>query len=175
MWTFLYPIVHDVLNTILIGSGGILLVFLVTPMTARILAKWFSPAWSRLVSSLLGLGIIGLTMKLVLDSTSAEGLALMIITAATGAFALGSSIAAEDVVAGISLFFAYPYEVGDRVSLAGGQEGKVTNISLFLITLKNEQGDLIYIRNSEVAKNSITKFANRPPEADFLGSPDQAP
>jgi small conductance mechanosensitive channel len=158
MWESLYPIALNVLNAILIGIGGLFVAFLVTQIAARTVAKWFGPTWNRFVSGLLGLGIIAWTMKLVLDSAGAEGLAVIIITAGTAAFALGSTMMAEDLVAGVSLFFAHPYEVGDWVLLAD-RDGKVISVSLFLTVLENEAGDRIYIRNAEVTRNSIIRYA----------------
>jgi small-conductance mechanosensitive channel len=169
MWGAFLPVIHDLLNALLLGFGGLLVAFLVTKFSHYLLSRWMSPVWSRFVSSLLGLGMVVWTAKIVLDSTGAEGLALIIITAVTGAFALGSSMVTEDLVAGIGLFFSMPYEVGDMVSLAG-HDGKVSNVALFLTTLESERGDRIYIRNSEVTKNSIINYAasENPDEAGQL-------
>lgn len=158
MWPLFYSILHDILNAILIGVGGITLAYLITRLSSRALSRWISPNWSRIVSSLIGLGILIWTIRMILDSTGAQGLVVVLVTATTTALALGSSRVMEDLVAGISLFFATPYEVGDRVTL-GGYNGKVTSISLFLTIIENDNGDRIYIRNSEVTRTSIVKYA----------------
>jgi small conductance mechanosensitive channel len=161
MWEIILPLVRAFLNAILLGFGGAVITYLVTRFVTRILSKWVSLFWSRLLGTVTALGLTMWTIKIVLDSTGAAGLAVVLITAITGAFALGSSIAAADLVAGVSLFFARPYEVGHMVSIAEN-EGIVNNISLFLTILESTKGDMIYIRNSEVINHNIINYSTNP-------------
>lgn len=161
MWEIILPLVRAFLNAVLLGFGGAIVTYLVTRSVTRVLSKWTSPFWSRLLGTVTALGLSMWTIKIVLDSTGAAGLAVVIITAITGAFALGSSIAAADLVAGVSLFFARPYDVGHMVSIAEN-EGIVINISLFLTILESTKGDKIYIRNSEVINHTIVNYSTNP-------------
>jgi small-conductance mechanosensitive channel len=146
------------LNAILIGMGGVLAGFLVAWLSTRTLSKWVGISWSRFLSSLLVLLIAVWTIKLILDSSGAAGLTVIIVTAMTGAFGLGSSFVASDLVAGLGLFSSKPYDVGQMVSLAG-HEGKVINISPVLTTLESPLGDRIYVRNSSITSNVIINYS----------------
>lgn len=161
MWEILLPLVRAFLNAILLGLGGTLVTILAARFVTRLFSQWMSPFWSRFIGSLIGLGLAMWTVKIVLDSSGAAGLAVVIITAITGAFALGSSMLASDLVAGVSLFFARPYEVGHMVEVAE-MEGKVMQISLFLTILESPEGDKIYIRNSDIVNHTITNYSARP-------------
>ncbi len=161
MWEFLIPLFRAFLNAILLGFGGFAVTVLVTRFSTRLLTKWINPFWGRFVASLIGLGLALWTVKIVLDSTGAAGLAVVIITALTGAFALGSSMLTSDLVAGVSIFFARPYDIGDMVDIAE-HEGLVTNVSLLLTILESTKGDKIYVRNSDVINHTITNYSTNP-------------
>jgi small-conductance mechanosensitive channel len=157
MWENIPTLIRPYLNAVLIGIGGILVAFIASQVTSRLLSRPMGKGWSRFVSNLVAL-VIGIwTVKLILDSAGAAGLIIVLVTAITGAFALGSERFAGDLVSGISLFSIKSYEVGDTVQLAG-QEGNVIDISLMTTTLQNVQGDRIYIRNSDVTATTITNY-----------------
>lgn len=161
MWEILLPLVRAFLNAVLLGLGGALISILAARGITRLFSQWTGPFWSRFIGSLVGLGIAMWTVKIVLDSSGAAGLAVVLITAITGAFALGSSMLAADLVAGVSLFFAKPYEVGNMINVSGN-EGMVTNISLFLTILESVKGDKIYVRNSEIINHTIINYSINP-------------
>jgi small-conductance mechanosensitive channel len=149
------------LNAILIGFGGLFIAFIVLQIVSRALARPLGPVWSRFFGSLVALAIGAWTIKLILDSTGAAGLLVVIVTAITGAFAIGSERIAGDLMAGIGLFFGRTYGAGDYVVIAG-QEGRVANVSLFLTTLETVNGDEIYIRNAEATSGMIINFSAHP-------------
>jgi small-conductance mechanosensitive channel len=149
------------LNAILIGFGGLFIAFIVLQIVSRVLARPLGPVWSRFVGSLVALAIGAWTIKLILDSTGAAGLLVVIVTAITGAFAIGSERIAGDLMAGIGLFVERTYGAGDYVIIAG-QEGRVANVSLFLTTLETVNGDEIYIRNAEATNSTIVNFSAHP-------------
>ena len=149
------------LNALLLGFGGFILAFLAARFSTRLISRWIGPFWGRFFGSLIGLGVAVWTVKIVLDSTGAEGMAVVIITAVTGALALGSSLMAADLVAGLSLFMAKPYDVGQMVSVAG-HDGKVVSVSLFITVLESLLGERVYIRNSDIANNTIVNYSAQP-------------
>jgi small-conductance mechanosensitive channel len=149
------------LNAILIGFAGFLVAFIVLQVISRGLARPLGQVWSRFIGSLVALGIGAWTIKLILDSTGAAGLLVVIVTAITGAFAIGSERIAGDLLAGLSLFFGRTYGAGDYVVIAG-QEGRVANVSLFLTTLETMNGDEIYIRNAEATSGTVINFSAHP-------------
>lgn len=148
-------------NALLIGAGGFILAFLLSKIVERALARPMGLGWSRFVGSLVGFGVVIWTLKLILDSTGAAGLVVVLVTAITGAFAIGSERFAGDLVSGISLLMTRTYAVGDHVQLAG-YEGRVSSISLMMTTLENADGDRVYIRNADATGGTIVNFSPQP-------------
>ena len=150
--------IRPFLNAILIGFAGFVLAFILSRIVERLLVRPMGQGWSRFVGSLVGFGVGVWTIKLILDSTGAAGLVVVLVTAVTGAFAIGSERFAGDMVSGISLLMTRTYAVGDQVQLAG-YEGKVSNISLMMTTLENVDGDSVYIRNADATGGTIVNFS----------------
>lgn len=161
MWDTFIGVAKPYLNSILIGFGGLLIAYLLAQIVSRLLVKPLGRGWSRFLGSLAGLAVIIWTLKLILESAGAAGFVVVLVTAITGAFALGSERTASDLVAGVSLFFSQIFKTDDYVSLVG-YEGRVANISLWLTTLENVHGDLIYIRNSDVTNGTIINYSVQP-------------
>lgn len=149
------------INAILIGFGGFLLAYIASKIIARGLAGPMGGSWSRFLGNLVALGIGVWAIKLILDSTGAVGVVVVLVTAITGALAIGSEGFAGDMISGVSLLLTRTYAVGDHVELAG-YEGQVVDISLTMTTLKNADGDRVYIRNSEAAGGTIVNFSPQP-------------
>ena len=161
MWEGIPEALRPFMNAILIGFGGFIVAFVLSRIVDRALARPMGQGWSRFVGSLVALGVGVWTIKLILDSTGAAGLVVVLVTAITGAFAIGSESFAGDMISGISLLITRTYAVGDHVQLAG-YEGKVVNISLMLTTLENIDGDRVYIRNAEATGGTIVNFSPQP-------------
>lgn len=157
----LFEALRPFLNAILIGFGGFIIAFLVFHIVTRALARPMGTVWSRFVGSLVSLAIGAWTIKLILDSTGGAGLLVVIVTAITGAFAIGSERVAGDLMAGIGLFVGRTYGAGDYVVIAG-QEGRVADVSLFLTTLETVNGDEIYIRNAEATNSTVINYSAHP-------------
>jgi hypothetical protein len=119
----IFEILRPYLNAILIGFGGFLAAFILSQVVSRLLARPMGAVWSRFIGSLVGLAVGIWTVKLILDSTGAAGLLVVIVTAITGAFAIGSERIAGDLLAGIGIFVGRTYSAGDYVVLSG-QEGR---------------------------------------------------
>jgi small-conductance mechanosensitive channel len=149
------------LNAILIGLAGFVLAFILSQITRRVLARPMGEGWSKFLASLVAF-LVGIwTIKLILDTTGAAGVVVVLVTALTGAFAIGSERIAGDLLAGLGLFFGRTYGAGDYVIIAG-QEGRVASVSLFLTTLETVNGDEIYIRNAEATSGMIVNFSAHP-------------
>jgi small conductance mechanosensitive channel len=149
------------LNAILIGVAGFVVAFILSQITRRLLARPLGEGWSKFLASLVAFLVGVWTIKLILDNTGGAGLLVVIVTALTGAFAIGSERIAGDLLAGVGLFFGRTYSVGDYV-LIGGQEGRVSNVSLFLTTLETVNGDEIYIRNAEATGGTVVNYSAHP-------------
>ena len=148
------PILRPFINAILLGLIGATLAFIVSQLLGRLLMRPMGATWGRFVANLVGLVILIFVVKLILDSTGAAGLVVLLAAAITGAFTIGSERAAADIVAGVSLFIARPYMEGDFATLAG-KAGKVSKISLISSTLTNVEGDEVFIRNSDITNSAI--------------------
>lgn len=157
----IFEALRPYLNAILIGFGGFLVAFILSQVVSRLLARPMGEVWSRFIGNLVGLAVGIWTVKLILDSTGAAGLLVVIVTAITGAFAIGSERIAGDLLAGIGIFVGRTYSAGDYVVLSG-QEGRVSNVSLFLTTLETANGDEIYIRNAEATSGTIVNYSAHP-------------
>ena len=157
----LFEALRPFLNAILIGFGGSVIAFLLFHVVSRALVRPMGTVWSRFVGSLVALAIGAWTIKLILDNTGGAGLLVVIVTAITGAFAIGSERVAGDLMAGIGLFVGRTYGAGDYVVIAG-QEGRVADVSLFLTTLETVNGDEIYIRNAEATNSTIINYSAHP-------------
>ena len=161
MWDNIALNLKPYLNALLIAFGGVVLAFLASQLVNNLLNKRMGRGWSRFVANLVALAIGVYTVKLILDTTGAAGLFVVIVTAITGAFALGSERFAGDLVSGVSLLIARSYAVDDYVSLAG-YEGKVINISLMMTTLESVYGDRVFIRNSDANGGTIVNYSVQP-------------
>ena len=126
MWGTFLEVAKPYLNSILIGFGGLLIAYLVAQVVSRLLVKPLGRGWSRFLGSLAGLAVIIWTLKLILESAGAAGFVVVLVTAVTGTFALGSERTASDLVAGVSLFFSQIFKTDDFVQIAGF-EGRVAN------------------------------------------------
>jgi small conductance mechanosensitive channel len=153
-----YIFIRPFLNAILLGIAGAVLAFIVAQLLGRILTRPMGAAWGRFIANLIGLIILLWFVKIILDSTGAAGLVVVLVTAITGAFAIGSERVAADLVAGISLFVSKPYKEEDFVQLAG-HEGKVTGVTMISTTLRSANRDTIIIRNSEITDNVIINYS----------------
>lgn len=149
------------LNVLLIGAGGSFLAYASSQILTRLFSRAMGPGWSRFIGSLVALGIVIWTIKLILDTAGAAGLVVVLVTVFTAAFAIGSERVAADLVSGVSLFFSRPYQVDDLISVAG-HEGKVRAISVTQTTLESLFGDQIFIRNSDVVAGTIVNYSATP-------------
>ncbi len=149
------PLLQSILNAILIGLGGALVAYLIYVLFARLTKK----NWGRYIGSLLAVLIAIGTLKWILDVADAVGLVVILGTALTGALALGMGDLATDLVSGAKLFGTRPFQIGDTVSLAG-HFGKVSEISLTSTVLVGDDGNQIFVRNSEVVAGTIINHSS---------------
>ncbi len=149
---------NNLLNALLIVILGILVAFITGELLRLLLRKVIGEAFSRFAANLLRLAITIWTIKIILDISGAAGLAVILVTVLTGAFALGSERFASDILAGVKLFTTRPYTVGDYVSL-GEYEGEIIEISLANTILQGVYGNHILIRNADVMDSTIVNYS----------------
>jgi small-conductance mechanosensitive channel len=143
------------------GLAGYVVSALIVRLVSPIARRFLEPGLANFVVSLVRVGVLLLTLKLILDQTGAAGVLVILITALTGAFALGSERIASDFVAGINLFFLRYYKVGDLVTI-GTYQGRIQSISLTYTSMTTGARDKIIIPNSEVLNKTIVNHTGVP-------------
>jgi len=147
----LSPLWQSITNAILIGLGGAFAAYVVYILFVRLT--------NRYIGSLLALVIIFGTLKWILDVADAVGLVVILGTALTGALTLGMDDLATDVISGTKLFATRPFRVADVVSVAG-HFGTVLETTLTNTVLKDDGGNQIIVRNSEVVASTIINYSS---------------
>jgi len=146
---------------ILIGIAGYLVILFVGRLINALLSRFLSKTWAGFLTNIVRLGLLIYTVKLIVDQTGVPGAFVVIVTALTGAFAIGSERLAADVVAGTKLLILNYYRVGDLVTIAG-KMGHVEQISLTHTILATDSLDHIIIPNSEAIGQIITNHSQIP-------------
>ena len=72
------------------------------------------------------------------------------------AFSFGTQSLVKDLVYGIFVILEDQFNVGDEIDV-GGMRGKVVKMNLRTTVLKDEEGNLIFIPNSELKKVKVIR------------------
>jgi len=144
-----------------IAIAGYFAAMLAARLARSIVTRFLEPGLAGFVTSIVRTAVLLFTLKLIIDQTGAAGVLVILATAITAAFALGSERIASDVVAGINLFMLRYYRVGDLVTI-GSNRGHIINISLTHTSMSNGERDKIIIPNSEVLGQVIVNHAGIP-------------
>lgn len=146
---------------LVIGVVGIALAIIVKRLLNDLLKRFTHATWTIFVADLVQIGIIAVTIYFLLDRTGAAGIIVVIITAATAAFAIGSQRVAGNFIAGFNLLAQNYYRVGDLVTI-GGHQGIVTDITLSHTILKNTQRDRVIIPNADALDGVVVNHSQIP-------------
>lgn len=161
MLDFLLPFLKSFLNAVLILFVGYLVAYVLYQVIRRSLEKPLGKTWAIFLGRLAWLGVMIFAFKILLVQTGAAGLVVVLVTAITGALAIGSEGLAADLVAGLILFFTKPFEVNDYVML-GDYEGTVVNISTSATSMDSFDGSRIVLRNSVVLDSTVVNYSANP-------------
>jgi small-conductance mechanosensitive channel len=122
---------------------------------------------SRLVTRLISYFMFFVTMSFM---TVSLGLGYQDVSLfVSSAFAvLGVALFAQwsilsNITAGVLIFFAFPYRIGDRIRIVEKDEdmsGVIVEISLFHILIKRDSGDVMTYPNSLLLQKGVVKLAN---------------
>jgi MscS family membrane protein len=104
------------------------------------------------------LGVWGLNIAPLLAGAGIAGIAL--------AFAMQESL--KNVFGGVSLAFDRAYAVGDRIKIADGTVGTVTDITLRSTKIRTFDGDLIVVPNGKIANENFQTYAQPTHETRVL-------
>lgn len=105
----------------------------------------------NLISSL----IILLTVISALSKLGVPTASLVAVTGAAGlAIALSLKDFLSNIAAGFMIVFLKPFKVGDFVKI-NGDAGTITDLNLFMVTLKSSSNECLFIPNNKVITNSV--------------------
>ena len=113
----------------------------------------------------IGIGLIA-ALGFALESANLVLFGLVLATIVT---ALGVQDVLKDYVSGYYVLLERHIRVGDRIS-ADVFSGTVTDVRLRVTLLRNDQGDVVIVPNSELFTKSIT-IHNRTPEEEAKKAP----
>ena len=109
----------------------------------------------KTIPALLLIATLGIIWEISLDGLTVYVASFLTIVG-VGLFATWSIV--SNITASVILFFFFPFKVGSKVKIVDGDnsaEGEVMGLSLFSITLKKEDGNIIYYPNNLAIQKSI--------------------
>lgn len=148
-----------------------LLVFFITQKQVKKLIKQhaiknnINEVRSRMITRLLIYGMFFVTLAIIAVylGLGYQDVSLFV----SSAFAvLGVALFAQwsilsNITAGVLIFFAFPYRIGDRIKIVEKDEdmsGVIVEISLFHILLKRDSGDVMTYPNSLMLQKGVVKM-----------------
>lgn len=121
-------------------------------MTKRGVDKSIRPFLASIVSVLL-------KVLLLFSIVSMFGVPVASFIAVLGALAFAVGMALQGTLghfaSGVLIIIFKPYEVGDYVSIAGGEEGTVDEVQVFNTKLRTKDNQIIFVPNGLVTSNPI--------------------
>ncbi len=126
-----------------------------------LLSRIIESTWTDFLAGIVRLGLFLLTGKIIIDLTGTAGALVVIVTAVTGAFAIGSERMASDVVSGVKLMFLRYYKIGEYVTL-GEYFGKVIEINMNYTSLLTIDKEKIIIPNAEAIEETLINHSRVP-------------
>lgn len=149
------------LAVLIAAVGYVIAELLLIRLIRGALSRFIDDTWADFLAGLVRLGLFLLTGKIIIDMTGTAGALVVIVTAVTGAFAIGSERLASDVVSGVKLMFLNYYRVDEYVQI-GDHFGKVIEVSMNATSLLTIDRCRIIIPNSDAINGVITNFSRHP-------------
>ena len=137
-----------------IAIAGYFVSIIVSRMVVAVTSRFLDHGVAGFLGALSRVAVMVYALKLIFDQIGVAGVIVVLVTALTGAFALGSERIASDLVAGFNLLLLRFYRVGDIVTISD-HHGKIAAISLTHTSLDTKTRDRIIIPNSEIFSQVI--------------------
>ena len=154
--------------TLVKGITIVLFGFLVIKMFVRILKKSLNRSKKiekTLPNFVISLIHIGLMAVLVFYALTLVGVSPDSVVTVASILSLGISLAMQDTISslanGIIIIRTKPFVEGEYVEV-NGVDGSVVSISMFNTVLKNANGQMITIPNSNVTTNEVINYSRLP-------------
>lgn len=144
-----------------------------------IIGFWIANRLAKLISNRLDNSVKDKTVTNFLKSIVSTGLKLLVLLAAAGkagipmtsfiailsalAFAIGLALQGTlgHFASGVLLLFFRPYEVGDLVTIGGGETGTVKELQIFNTVLATLDNKRVIVPNGQVTSNVITNISGQ--------------
>jgi small conductance mechanosensitive channel len=153
--------VRQGLTAIVLLAVTYLIALAIRVLVSKLTTRFLTETWSNFVGNLVMLGIILYGVNLTLDYTRAAGAIVILGTAITGAFAIGSERVAADIMGGLTILLTRPFQIGDYVSI-GDFEGDIVSTSLTTTILESFDGTKVILRNAMLIDNAVINFSVNP-------------
>lgn len=148
---------------VLLISGFLIAKFIANALRARLAkVRGFDQTLTPILAQILRYFIVIITFILVLANFGVETTSIIAVLGAAGlAIGLALQGTLQNVAAGIMLLVIRPFKRGDYIE-AGGAEGTVDEIGLFMCRMHTVQGLFVAVPNSMIWSNMITNYSRLP-------------
>ena len=153
------------INSLLLQAIGILILLMATVIAARLVSRFVTKkAHQRhmrtdmvvVTRRAVYAGVIGLGVFLALGwAAQNANVTLFGLLVATVVAALGVQQLLQDYVSGYYVLLERHIRVGDQITF-DGNEGTITDVRLRVTLLRNDQGDMVVVPNSELFTKPVT-------------------
>lgn len=152
-------LIEKYLPNIIYASLILVIGLFVALIVKRLLKKYIPLHNNEMLKSFLSNLISSLVVLLALISALGKlGVPTASLVAVAGAAGLAVALSLKDflsnIAAGFMIVFLKPFKVGDSVKI-NGDSGTVTDISLFMVTLKSPSNECLFIPNNKVITNNV--------------------
>jgi small-conductance mechanosensitive channel len=168
------PFITDLLNKHFHG----LVVFTVTFFCAHLCSSLIKSRLSRSESESSSMSILTTVIDLAVYMAgfvvllNSYGISISPLLTALGAGGLASALALQDTLAnlfsGITTIVSHQVRMGDYISLATGQAGRVVDMNWRKTTIRTSTGNMIIVPNKNIASSVITNYEQPQAECTML-------
>lgn len=140
---------------LIIFGAGLFIAYIVKKMLKKYIHLHNNEMLKNFLSNLASSLIILMT---VISALSKLGIPTASLVAVAGAAGLAIALSLKDflsnIAAGFMIVFLKPFKVGDFVKL-NNDSGTVTDINLFMVTLKSPTNECLFIPNNKAITNNV--------------------
>lgn len=119
------------------------------------------------------IGLLAIITIVVIWGVKKDQLFLFIssIFTVVGVAAVAQWSLLSNITAGIIIFFAFPFKIGDHIKILDKDypiSGEIINIKAFYVLLKTEEGEIVTYPNNLLMQKGISILTNHSEEKEFF-------
>lgn len=161
-WNEMLKFVPNLLGSLIIGIGGILLLRILNKFIRKALHKSKIDNTVRLF--LLSLSRILLYIVFIIIFLSSLGVDTNSLLAILSVVGVAISLAVKDslshLAGGILILFAKPFNIGDFIEVDNKIKGTIKSISILYTKLNTVDNKLVYIPNGKISTDMIINYSS---------------